>query len=154
MFRKLKKMIFHDNLRLIHGNLRSKKTVKVKVLDVSSFKGFQVSRVLEVKVKVKVINDYFAICASKTLKKASAIQKFSVTLSPINIVKIFGSIVLAVTMPQKKLHCFHIFNILHFIKTHVKASKRAEPFTCYPTLSYAKYNKMVLYRRNNCRQLV
>ena len=40
------------------------------------------------------LNVYFAICTSKILQKSSAIQKISVTLSPVIIAKFFSFIVL------------------------------------------------------------
>ena len=62
------------------------------------------------------LNVYFAICASKTLQKSSAIQKISVTLSSVIIAKFFSFIVFIHYKVTKNFANYPIFNELYFIE--------------------------------------
>ena len=65
---------------------------------------------------LSALNVYFAICASKTLQKSSAIQKISVTLSSVIIAKFFSFIVFIQYKVTKNFANYQIFNELYFIE--------------------------------------
>ena len=65
---------------------------------------------------LSALNVYFAICASKTLQKSSAIQKISVTLSSVIIAKFFSFIVFIHYKVTKNFANYRIFNELYFIE--------------------------------------
>ena len=65
---------------------------------------------------LSALNVYFAISASKTLQKSSAIQKISVILSSVIIAEFFGFIVFIHYKVTENSTNYQVFNELNFIE--------------------------------------